>query len=334
VSSTARRKVLVTGADGFIGSHLVERLLASDIEVRAFVFYNSFNSWGWLDSIPREKLSPLEVFAGDIRDAALVRSALAGCHTVFHLAALVSIPYSYQSPQSYVDTNVKGTLNILEAARDLSTHKVIITSTSEVYGTAQYVPIDEDHSLQAQSPYAATKIAADQMALSFYRSYGTPVAILRPFNTFGPRQSLRAIIPTIITQIASGSEEIYLGAVEPTRDLNYVRDTVNAFIRMAETDKCLGQVVNAGSGNEISIRDLVSTIAKLMRREVTIRTESQRLRPPSSEVHRLLADSMKLRQFTGWQPQYSLEQGLRDTIAWFTQTENLRHYSKIDRYNI
>jgi NAD dependent epimerase/dehydratase len=334
VSSTARRKVLVTGADGFIGSHLVERLLASDIEVRAFVFYNSFNSWGWLDSIPREKLSPLEVFAGDIRDAALVRSALAGCHTVFHLAALVSIPYSYQSPQSYVDTNVKGTLNILEAARDLSTHKVIITSTSEVYGTAQYVPIDEDHSLQAQSPYAATKIAADHMALSFYRSYGTPVAILRPFNTFGPRQSLRAIIPTIITQIASGSEEIYLGAVEPTRDLNYVRDTVNAFIRMAETDKCLGQVVNAGSGNEISIRDLVSTIAKLMRREVTIRTESQRLRPPSSEVHRLLADSMKLRQFTGWQPQYSLEQGLRDTIAWFTQTENLRHYSKIDRYNI
>jgi NAD dependent epimerase/dehydratase len=334
MSLSRSKKILVTGADGFIGSHLVERLLSRELAVKAFVLYNSFNSSGWLDTSPCKKAKSLEIFAGDVRDSACIRKAMQDCDMVLHLAALVSIPYSYRAPHSYVDTNVGGTLHILEAARDLNVSKVIITSTSEVYGTAQRVPIDEEHPLQAQSPYAATKIAADQMALSFYRSYGTPVTILRPFNTFGPRQSLRAIIPTIITQIASGSEEVYLGAVEPTRDLNYIHDTVEAFVKVGGSDKCLGQVVNAGSGHEISIQDLVSTIAKLMRREVRIRTEEQRLRPASSEVERLLADSTKLHQLTGWQQSYSLEKGLAETIAWFNQPENLRYYTDIHRYHV
>ncbi len=331
---TETKKILVTGADGFIGSHLVEELLARRIRVKAFVLYNSFNSWGWLDAPPQTNREHLEVFSGDIRDSECVQEAMRGCDLVLHLAALVSIPYSYRAAHSYVDTNIKGTLHILEAARELKISKLVTTSTSETYGTAQYVPIDENHPLQAQSPYAATKIAADQMALSFYRSYGTPVAIIRPFNTFGPRQSLRAIIPTIITQIASGAQEIRLGRVEPTRDLNYVHDIVNAFLKVAESDACTGEVVNAGSGGEISIRDLVSVIAELMQRAVKISSEEERRRPSSSEVYRLLANSTKLHRLTGWQPRYSLEQGLRDTIAWFTQADNLRHYRNIDRYNV
>lgn len=331
------RKILVTGADGFIGSHLTEELVRQGYDVRAFVLYNSYNSWGWLDHCPADIKGRFEVFAGDIRDPHGVKEALKGCAVVLHLAALIAIPYSYHSPDTYVDTNIKGTLNILQAARELGIEKVIHTSTSEVYGTAQFVPITEEHPLQGQSPYAATKIGADQLALSFYRSFGLPVAIIRPFNTYGPRQSARAVIPTIISQIASGKKEIKLGALNPTRDFNYVKDTVQGFIAITQSDNSIGEVINIGTGYEISIGELAKTISRLMNADINIITDSQRLRPDKSEVERLMADSSKARRLLGWEPRYGgqegLERGLAETIAWFTDHENLKKY-RTDVYNI
>jgi NAD dependent epimerase/dehydratase len=331
------KKVLVTGSDGFIGSHLTETLVRMGCKVRAVVHYNSFNSWGWLDECPVEIKKEVEVFAGDVRDPSGMKKAIQGCDIVFHLAALVAIPYSYHSPDTYVDTNIKGTLNILQAAQELGVEKVIHTSTSEVYGTARYVPIDEDHPLQGQSPYSATKIGADQLALSFYRSFDVPVAVIRPFNTYGPRQSARAVIPTIISQIASGKKEIKLGAISPTRDFNYVKDTVQGFIAIAESDQSIGEVINIGSNYEISIGDLVQTISRLMNTDIKIKTDSQRVRPDKSEVERLWADNSKARRLLGWEPQYGgqkgLERGLAETIAWFTSPENLNRY-RTDVYNI
>jgi NAD dependent epimerase/dehydratase len=331
------KKILVTGSGGFIGSHLTETLVRMGCKVRALVHYNSFNSWGWLDESPEEIKKEIEVIAGDVRDPFGMRKAIQGCDIVFHLAALVAIPYSYHSPDTYVDTNIKGTLNILQAAQELGVEKVIHTSTSEVYGTARYVPIDEDHPLQGQSPYSATKIGADQLALSFYRSFDVPVAVIRPFNTYGPRQSARAVIPTIISQIASGKKEIKLGAISPTRDFNYVKDTVQGFIAIAESDQSIGEVINIGSNYEISIGDLVQTISRLMNTDIKIKTDSQRVRPDKSEVERLWADNSKARRLLGWEPQYGgqkgLERGLAETIAWFTSPENLNRY-RTDVYNI
>ena len=333
----AGKKVLVTGADGFIGSHLVEHLVQAGTDVRAFVYYNSFNSWGWLDEADDHIKNSLDVFAGDIRDPHGVRTAMKGCDVVMHLAALIAIPYSYHSPDTYVDTNVKGTLNVLQAARELGTERVVHTSTSEVYGTARFVPITEAHPLQGQSPYSASKIGADQMALSFQASFGTPVAVIRPFNTYGPRQSARAVIPTIITQVASGTRAIKLGAMHPTRDFNYVQDTVRGFVAVAECDAAIGRVVNIGSNYEISVGDTASLIAELMGREVEFTSDEQRLRPPGSEVERLCADNTLARELTGWTPQYpgveGLSRGLRETIDWFGVPANLRRY-KAGLYNI
>lgn len=330
-------KILVTGADGFIGSHLVEELVRSGCTVRAFVYYNSFNSWGWLDHADREIRSRIEVFAGDVRDPHGVRSAMDGCNVVFHLAALIAIPYSYHSPDTYVDTNVKGTLNVIQAARELSVGKVVHTSTSEVYGTARFVPITEEHPLQAQSPYSASKIGADQIALSFERSFGTPVTVLRPFNTYGPRQSARAIIPTIITQIAAGARTLKLGALHPTRDFNYIGDIVRAFIAVAESPDTVGEVINASSNYEISIGALVRAIGELMDERVEVETEAVRLRPDRSEVERLWGDNSKIRELTGWAPQFGglegLRRGLRETIAWYRHEPNLALY-KSDIYNL
>ncbi len=329
--------ILVTGADGFIGSHLTEELVRMGCKVRAFVMYNSFNSWGWLDALPPEMLDKLEVIAGDIRDPHLVEQAMRDCLAVIHLAALVAIPYSYHSPNSYIDTNVKGTLNILQAARKLRVAKVVHTSTSEVYGTARFVPISEDHPLQPQSPYSASKIGADQMALAFNHSFDLPVAIIRPFNTYGPRQSARAVIPTIITQIASGQRLVKLGAVSPTRDFNYVMDTVKGFIAVAASDAAVGEVINIGSNHEISIGDLALSIARLMSVSVEIHSEAERLRPPNSEVERLRADHSRARRLLGWEPQYAgeegLARGLQATIDWYTKKANLSHY-KAGVYNI
>ena len=331
------KKILITGADGFIGSHLTEALIHRGCEVRAFVFYNSFGHWGWLDESPTDIKQELDVFAGDVRDPHGVRTAMQGCDMVLHLAALIGIPYSYHSPDTYVDTNIKGTLNIVQAARDLGVEKVVHTSTSEVYGTAQYVPIDEKHPLQGQSPYAASKIGADQMALSFYRSFETPVTIARPFNTFGPRQSARAVIPTVITQIANGERRLKLGALHPTRDFNYVADTVNGFIAMAESDRVLGEEVNLGSNDEISIGDTVRLIAEAMGAEVDIETDEQRLRPENSEVERLWADNRKARELLGWRPAYGGREGfkcaLAETAEWFGNSANLARY-KHGIYNI
>ncbi len=331
------KKILVTGADGFIGSHLTEALIRRGCEVRAFVFYNSFGHWGWLDESPDEIKRELDVFAGDVRDPHGVRTAMQGCDVVLHLAALIGIPYSYHSPDTYLDTNIKGTLNIVQAARDLALEKVVHTSTSEVYGTARYVPIDEKHPLQGQSPYAASKIGADQMALSFYRSFGTPVTIARPFNTFGPRQSARAVIPTVITQIANGERRLKLGALHPTRDFNYVKDTINGFIAMAESDAVLGEEVNLGSNHEISIGDTVRLIAEAMNAEVEIETDEQRLRPEKSEVERLWADNAKARELLGWTPEYGNRGGfkhaLAETAEWFGDPTNLACY-KHSIYNI
>jgi NAD dependent epimerase/dehydratase len=331
------KRVLVTGADGFIGSHLTEHLVRSGIDVRAFVLYNSFNSWGWLDEADEDVKRTLEVFSGDIRDPNGVRSAMKGCDVVFHLAALIAIPYSYHSPDTYVDTNVKGTLNVVQAARDLGVERVVHTSTSEVYGTARYVPITEDHPLQGQSPYSASKIGADQIAASFYLSFATPVAVIRPFNTYGPRQSARAVIPTVITQIAAGARQVKLGAVHPTRDFNYVRDTVRGFIAVAESDAAVGQVINVGSNYEVSIGDTARLIARLMGRDVDIVSDDQRLRPAASEVERLWADNRKARELLGWAPEYpgleGLERGLRETIDWFSVSDHLRRY-KTGVYNI
>lgn len=331
------KKILVTGADGFIGSHLVEELVQRGHEVKAFVLYNSFNSWGWIDTLPASVRSSLEVFAGDIRDPYGVKTAMNGCDVVFHLAALIAIPYSYHSPDTYVDTNIKGTLNIVQAARELGTQKVIHTSTSEVYGTARFVPITEEHPLQGQSPYSASKIGADQIALSFYRSFNTPVTVMRPFNTYGPRQSARAVIPTIISQLARGKYKLKLGALHPTRDFNYVHDTVRGFIAAAEADSVLGEVVNVGSNYEVSIGETVALIAEIMAKEIEIETEQVRLRPEKSEVERLWADNSKAKRLLGWEPHYGgkagFKRGLEDTVAWFTNSENLKNY-KADIYNI
>ncbi|WP_114698085.1 NAD-dependent 4,6-dehydratase LegB [Polynucleobacter necessarius] len=329
--------ILITGADGFIGSHLVEALVRLGFQVRAFVMYNSFNSWGWLDHCATDLKGQFEVFAGDIRDPHGVKKAMTGCDAVLHLAALIAIPYSYHSPDTYVDTNIKGTLNVLQAARELGIKRIIHTSTSEVYGTACFVPITEDHPLQGQSPYSATKIAADQMAYSFYSSFDMPVVIVRPFNTYGPRQSARAVIPTIITQIASGMRRIKLGAVSPTRDFNYVLDTVAGFIAVLTSDGGLGEVVNLGSNFEISIGETVQLISDVMNIEIDIIADEVRLRPENSEVERLWADNSKAKRLFGWHPRYGggsgFKQGLVETVEWFTEPENLHRY-KSDIYNV
>jgi len=331
------KKILITGADGFIGSHLTEELIQRGHDVRAFVLYNSFNSWGWLDHSSKEIKDNLDVFAGDIRDPYGVKTAMKGCDVVIHLAALIAIPYSYHSPDTYIDTNIKGTLNIVQAARELGVHKVVHTSTSEVYGTAQFVPITENHPLQGQSPYSASKIGADQIAMSFHDSFGTPVATIRPFNTYGPRQSARAVIPTIITQIANGNRVIKLGSLHPTRDFNYVRDTVLGFISVAESDNSVGEVINIGSNYEISIGDTVKLIAEVMGTEIEIQTDEERLRPSKSEVERLWADNTKARELLNWKPMYGdldgFKRGLVETADWFKNPQNLAAY-KAERYNI
>lgn len=331
------KKILVTGADGFIGSHLTEALVKMGAKVKAFVYYNSFGHLGWLEHIERDVLEQLDIHSGDIRNYDSVYAAVRDCDVVMHLAALIGIPYSYLSPDSYVDTNIKGTLNILQAARDLEVEKLVHTSTSEVYGSAMYVPIDEAHPIQAQSPYSATKISADQLALSFYRSFETPVSIIRPFNTYGPRQSNRAVIPTIISQIASGERDLKIGALKPTRDFNYIEDTVRGFIAVAGSENSLGEVINIGSGYEISIENLIYQIATLMNTEVTLVSEQERLRPEASEVDRLLADNRKAKALLDWTPHYSsiegLKRGLRYTINWFANPENLLRY-RIDQYGV
>lgn len=330
-------KVLVTGADGFIGSHLVEALVAKGRDVRAFVFYNSFNSWGWLDHAPAKVRDALDVFAGDIRDPHGVKTAMKGCDAVMHLAALIGIPFSYHSPDSYVDTNVKGTLNVLQAARELGAKRVVHTSTSEVYGTARFVPITEEHPLQGQSPYSASKIGADQLAYSFHASFGLPVVIARPFNTYGPRQSARAVIPTIITQIASGKRDVKLGATAPTRDFSYVEDTCAAFISVLDSKAGAGEVVNFGSNFEISVGDTAKLIGEVMGREVRVVTDRARLRPKDSEVERLLADNGKAAKLFGWKPAYAgregFKRGIARTVEWYSDPRNLAAY-RAERYNI
>ena len=326
-------KVLVTGAGGFIASHLVEELIKRNCEITALVHYNSFNRWGWLDYFPENLKKKLNVFSGDIRDPNGMREAMNGCEIVFHLAALIGIPYSYHSPDVYIDTNIRGTLNILQAARQLNLKKIIHTSTSEVYGTARLVPITEEHPVNPQSPYAASKAGADFLALTFYRSFHTPVIVVRPFNTYGPRQSARAIIPTIITQILAGKKKISLGSLTPTRDLNFVRDTANGFIKAAESEAALGEVVNLGSNSEISIGDLANKIAGIMGKKIDIGRESERIRPEKSEVERLWADNHKAKNLFGWVPEYDLEKGLKETINWFTTPGNMQFF-KPDLYNI
>ena len=325
------KKILVTGSDGFIGSHLTEELVRQGYEVKAFVYYNSFNTWGWLDSLPAEIMRHVEVFAGDIRDPYGVKEAMKGCGAVFHLAALIAIPFSYHSPDAYVDTNIKGTLNVLQAARELEAERVLVTSTSEVYGTAQYVPIDEKHPYQGQSPYSATKIGADRLAESFYRSFGLPVTIVRPFNTYGPRQSARAVIPTIIMQLLAGKEDIRLGSLTPTRDFNYVKDTVRGFIHIYQSEKTVGQEINIATQKEISIGQLARELIHQINPNAKIVCDEQRLRPEKSEVNRLLGCNEKLRSLTDWSPAYTLEEGLNQTIAFIR--ENLKKY-KTDIYNI
>jgi len=326
-------KILVTGADGFIGSHLTEELIKQGYEVRAFVFYNSFNSWGWIDSFPEEIKNKIEIFAGDIRDPNGIRVAMESCDTVFHLAALIGIPFSYHSPDSYVDTNIKGTLNILQAAKLLNTKRVLVTSTSEVYGTAQYVPIDEKHPFQGQSPYSATKIGADRIAESFFRSFELPVTIVRPFNTYGPRQSARAVIPTIISQLLNGIEEIILGDLTPIRDFVFVKDTVNGFIEIAKSQKTIGEEINIATQSEISIGDLAQTIINIINPQAKIICDKQRIRPEKSEVKRLCGSNEKLKKLTNWQQVYSLKDGLKETIDWFSNKENLIRY-KYEIYNV
>jgi len=329
-------KILVTGADGFIGSHVVETLVKIGHEVRAFVLYNSFNSWGWLDDSDKSVRESIDVFAGDIRDPHGVDNAVSGQEVILNLAALIAIPYSYHSPDTYIDTNIKGTLNILQAARRHEVSRVIQTSTSEVYGTAQYIPIDEKHPLHPQSPYAASKVGADQLALSFHASFKTPVGVLRPFNTYGPRQSARAVIPTIISQLATG-REVKLGSLSPTRDFSFVQDTANGFLAAAMSDAIVGQTVNLGSGFEISIQETAETIAKLMNVELKLANDEQRVRPESSEVERLHASIQKAKEVLGWQPQLKglegFKAGLKQTIDWFSNPTNLARY-KADRYNL
>jgi len=325
------KKILVTGADGFIGSHLAEELLKREAKVKAFVYYNSFNSWGWLDHFSLAQKNKLDIFTGDVRDPNGVLEAAKGVDIIFHLAALIGIPFSYHSPDSYVETNIKGTLNVLQAARKVKSEQVLVTSTSEIYGTAQYVPINEEHPVNPQSPYAATKAAADSLALSFYRSFNLPVTIIRPFNTFGPRQSARAIIPTIITQICSGRKSIDLGNLEATRDFTYVSDTVNSFIQLAETKTTEGNVYNAGSGREVSVRDLVKTISQVLKKDIKINKDNQRIRPSKSEVERLLCDMSKIEKACGWKVRVSFEDGLKKTCQWIKN--NLKFY-KTEIYNV
>lgn len=333
----SKSRILVTGAEGFIGSHLIERLMARRIVPRAFVQYNSFGSWGWLDTLPPEQGRELDVVLGDIRDRTSVREAMRGCDVVLHLAALISIPYSYVAPQSYVDTNIVGTLNVLEAARDLGVQRVVQTSTSEVYGSAQFVPITEDHPLQGQSPYAATKIGADQLALSYYRSFETPVIVLRPFNTYGPRQSTRAVIPAIISQIAAGQKSIQLGNLDATRDFTFATDTAEGFIQAASCDACLGEVINIGSGFEISIRDLAELICQTMQREISIVQDDRRVRPAKSEVDRLYAGVEKARKLFNWAPEHGgldgFRAGIKKTAEWFADPMNLARYAE-HKFNV
>lgn len=327
------KKVLVTGADGFIGSHLVERLINLGYEVKAFTYYNSFNSWGWLDTVSKDILKEVEIFAGDIRDPNGVKESMKNVTDVFHLAALIGIPFSYHSPDSYVDTNIKGTLNVLQASRELNIERILITSTSEVYGTAKYVPIDENHPFQGQSPYSASKIGADRLAESFYRSFSLPVTIVRPFNTYGPRQSARAIIPTIITQLLSGTKELKIGSLAPTRDFNFVLDTVNGFIEIWKSNKTIGEEVNIASGMEVTIGDLINKLIQLTNSKVIILSDEQRKRPEKSEVNRLLGSNKKLKELTNWTSNYTLEQGLLKTIEWFRIEKNLKRF-KPDIYNL
>lgn len=329
----AGKKILVTGADGFIGSHLVEHLIDCGAHVKAFVYYNSFNSWGWLDTFPKETLAKIEVFAGDVRDPNGVYTAMEGCEVVFHLAALIAIPYSYHSPDSYVDTNIRGTLNIIQAAKRLNIERILVTSTSEVYGTAQFVPITETHPKQGQSPYSASKIGADVMADSFYRSFGLPVTLVRPFNTYGPRQSARAVIPTIITQLLNKEPVIRLGDTTPTRDLVYVKDTAKGFVKIAENESLIGHEVNIATQQEISVGELAQLLIDLIHPSSKIETDTDRLRPANSEVFRLLGSAEKLFEHTQWKPNIPLKDGLKETIEWFSKPENLSRY-KHDIYNI
>ncbi len=324
------KRVLVTGADGFIGSHLTEELVKKGYEVKAFVFYNSFNTWGWLDSLDKDVMKNVEVFTGDIRDPHGVKTAMTGCDAVFHLAALIGIPFSYHSPDAYVDTNIKGTLNVLQAARELETDRVLVTSTSEVYGTAQYVPIDERHPFQGQSPYSATKIGADRLAESFYRSFSLPVSIVRPFNTYGPRQSARAVIPTIITQLLSGKEEIKLGSLSPTRDFNFVKDTTNGFISIYESDRTIGEEINIATGEEISIGELADELIRQINPKAKIICDVERLRPEKSEVNRLLGSNAKIKKLTSWKQNWSFSEGISETIEWMR--DHWAEY-KTDIYN-
>ena len=332
-----KQRILVTGADGFIGSHLTEALVRAGSDVRAFIFYNSFNSWGWLDHSEPEIKKSLDVFAGDIRDPHGIKEAMKSCDMVFHLAALIAIPYSYHSPDTYVDTNVRGTLNVVQSARELGISKVIHTSTSEVYGTAKFVPITEEHPLQGQSPYSASKIGADQIALSFYHSFNTPISIIRPFNTYGPRQSARAVIPTVITQIASEKRKIKLGSIHPTRDFSYIMDTVEGFIAVAKSERSLGEVINIGSNFEVSIGETANIIADIMGACIEIETDESRVRPDRSEVERLWADNGKAKKLIDWNPTYAgkegFKRGLIETVEWFTNPKNLKHY-KADIYNV
>lgn len=325
------RKILVTGSDGFIGSHLVEELVKKGYQVRAFVFYNSFNTWGWLDILDKSIMDNVEIFQGDIRDPHGVKKAMQGMEAVFHLAALIAIPFSYHSPDSYVDTNIKGTLNVLQAARELGNIRTLVTSTSEVYGTAQYIPIDEKHPFQGQSPYSATKIGADRLAESFYRSFGLPVTIVRPFNTYGPRQSARAVIPTIITQLLSGYQEIKLGSLTPTRDFNYVKDTAAGFIAMYESDQTIGQEINIATEREISIGQLADELIRQINPNARIVSDEQRLRPQNSEVNRLLGSNKKIKSLTSWKMQYTFEKGIDETIEFFRN--HLDKY-KVNIYNV
>lgn len=327
------KRVLVTGADGFIGSHLVEGLLDEGAQVRAFCYYNSFNSWGWLDTFSEEKCSKIDVIFGDVRDPHGVRKAVCDMDIVFHLAALIGIPFSYHSPDAYVDTNIKGTLNILQACREMDVSKVLVTSTSEVYGTALCVPIDEKHPKQGQSPYSATKIGADYIAESFFRSFELPVVIVRPFNTYGPRQSARAVIPTIITQLLSGLRKIKLGATHPTRDFVFVKDTVNGFIEIARSDETIGKEINIATQTEISIGELAEMLIKKINPKAKMVMDSARIRPENSEVERLTGSNEKIRELTGWIPKYSLDEGIEGTIAWFKKGDFLRSY-KPDIYNV